>query len=1229
MTIIRLYLLGTFRVTTGEPPVEARVPARHGRHLLLYLALHAHTPLARSHVAGTLFPEMPEERARRLLSQTIWRLRNVLPREVVAGSYDTVSLGPNVWVDVVEFSRLAQGESVEDWQQAVTLYQGDLCPDCYEDWALTARERLRETYITLLHRLIHHHKRGGQYEQALAYAREIVRLEPFWEQAHRELIHLYLIQDRPADALRQYDALRALLREELGVEPSPELQALYQRIRAHVHGEAGPSFAPLFVAEQPIRFVARRAEREHILAALDQTHRGQGGFIFVEGAPGMGKSRLLQEAREGATWRGMLVGYGQATRHTFTPYSPLQEAVEEMLTPVHVAALQRSLPQVLLGAAAHLWPGLGKPARHVHARQIHNAIVQVILTLARTTPMLLILDDVHNADPQIFDILGDLTPSIHALPLQIVIAFRPLEAQARSDVWSALLVLDRKGRPLYIRLAELDEQGRRLLIAAALNTRSDAPVVDALLDHVDGVPLHVLETLRYLHRRGLLVRAPSGDWDMAGKQPSVPPTVAALVQQRLSRLPSALRQAVEFLAVVGERIPAHAVAHVMGGNAPAIVYDLARHGFLVNEGETYRFSQEIVREAIYQAIPSPQRRQLHQRVAEMFRQQQPVPWDQVAFHLQQAGRAQAAVRAHLLAARAASNVHSHNRVLQHCQMALAIAEQDDPTVCDLWMLSGQTHNVRGESAEARQHAARAIVLARCFKDDARLADACLLAGRVCIRDARFSAAAWFLHRAYNLYADGGNFAGMVEACTSLADVYESRGELQKAETYIEQAISLAREHGLSEQQPKVLSVGATLASSQGKLQEAKQLYEEASTAARAAGDAYVYGRCLNGLGLLYLEQRQHARAEEVFAEVLNIAREIHDRHNESVTLLNLAVCAANAGRLQTGFTRGRDALKMAQAVGNWRTQILALSLLGAVHTTWGSFADARAHLEEGERLARERGFAAGAMFIQRNLGIWAREQGQLDEAIRWGEEALSSLRERALWEKVPMTAYALGGTFLQAGAWARAEEVLQEGLEVARARVPRAFLLAALAWAHASLGKSAQAQEEVSACLSVLDQIEEDQELPRAWFHVAQAAQAFDAALYTDALRRAYFTLRAQCLHLPEERQHAFLHRVLTHRLITQNWLSAHARPRERLRLHLPRREGQGTVAVVWTVDAGDEDALVEAQQGPIALRRYRLRRLLREAEAQGARATHEALAQALGVSVPTVRRDLRALRDE
>ncbi len=1229
MTMIQLYLLGTFRVTTGDPPTETRVSVRHGRYLLLYLALHAHTTLARSHVAGTLFPEMPEERARRLLSQTIWRLRNVLPREVIVSSYDTISLGQNVWVDLVEFSRLAQGESVEDWQQAVTLYKGDLCPDCYEDWALTARERVRETYITLLDRLVHHHKRGGQYEQALAYAREIVRLEPFWEQAHRELIHLYLIQDRPTDALRQYEALRALLQEELGVEPSPELQTLYQRIRAHVQGEAGPSPASLFVAEQPLRFVGRRKEREHILDALDQTHRGQGGFIFVQGAPGMGKSRLLQEAREGATWRGMLVGYGQATSHTFTPYSPLREALEEALTPVHVAALQRSLPEVLLGAAAHLWPVLGKPARHVRARQIHNAIVQVILTLARTTPLLLILDDVHNADPQIFDILGDLTPSVYALPCQIVIAFRPLEAKARSNVWSALLVLDRKVRPLYIHLSELDEQERRLLIAAALNTHADAPVVDTLLDHVDGVPLHILETLRYLHRRGILVRTPSGEWDLTSQQTSVPPTVAALVQQRLSRLPAPLRQAVEFLSVMGERIPAHTVTYAMGENAPAVVHDLTRHGFLINEGETYRFSHEIVREAIYQAIPSSQRCQLHQRAAEMFKRQQPVPWDQVALHLQQAGKAQAAVRAHLLAAHAASNVHSHNRVLQHCQMALTIAEQDDPTVCDLWMLSGQTHNVRGESAEARQHVARAIVLARCFKDNARLADACLLAGRVSIRDARFSAAARFLHRAYDLYANTENVAGMVEACTSLADVYESKGELETAEMHIEQAIRLTRKHALSEQRPKVLSVGATLASRQGKLEEAKRLYEEASTAAQAAGDIYVHGRCLNGLGLLYLEQRQYARAEVVFSEVLNIAREIRDRHNESVTLLNLAVCAANAGRLQTGLTRGLDALEMAQAAGNWRTQILALSLLGAVYTAWGSFADARAHLEEGARLAQEKGFTAGATFIRRNLGIWAREQGQLDEAIHWGEEALSSLIKRALWEKVPMTAYALGVTLLEAGAWARAEEVLQQGLNVVRAPIPRAFLLAALAWAHASLGKTEQAQEEVKACFPVLEQVGEDRELPRAWFHVAQAAQVFDPTLHIDALRKAYLTLRSQCLHLPEERQHAFLHLVLSHRLITQGWLGAFARPRERLRLYLPRRNGRGMVAVVWTVDAGDEDTLVEVQQGPIALRRHRLRRLLREAEAQGARATHEALAQALGVSVPTVRRDLRTLRNE
>jgi len=103
------------------------------------------------------------------------------------------------------------------------------------------------------------------------------------------------------------------------------------------------------------------------------------------------------------------------------------------------------------------------------------------------------------------------------------------------------------------------------------------------------------------------------------------------------------------------------------------------------------------------------------------------------------------------------------------------------------------------------------------------------------------------------------------------------------------------------------------------------------------------------------------------------------------------------------------------------------------------------------------------------------------------------------------------------------------------------------------------------------------------------------------------------------------LNKVFSHRLIIQAWLASAPRPIERLRISLPRRDGTGDTMVTLR----EEDALIEAQQGYVALRHYRIRRLLREAEAQNAHLSQRMLADILHVSLATIRRDLRSLRTQ
>ncbi len=1225
---IRLYLLGTFRATVGDPPQEVSIGSLNARRLLAYLALTMPQPAARSHVAGVLFSEFPEERARRALNQAIWRVRKSLGQDAIEGDYNTVALGTHVWADVAAFRRQAAQTDPPDLEQAVALYGGDFWPEGYEDWVLVARERLRDRYLSLLDTLIQAYKQAGRYEDALRHAREYARVEPLQESIHREIIHLYLILERPTEALQQYKTLRTLLHEELGVSPSPELEVLYHLIQERMHQPRPSEFAPVLATDRRIPFVGRHRERAQILEAVEQAYRGQGAIVFVEGMPGMGKSRLMEEVREGARWRGLSVGYGQATPMA-SPYSPLREAVEEVLTPACVATLQRRLPALLRASAAHVWPTLGTPAPETRSRQLRNALVQVVLALASCAPLVLILDDVHNADAEVLDILADLAPHLVGTPLLVVVTYRPLELQIRADAWEKLLTVDRHAAPLRIALADLTPDEQRLFIGAALSVPPDDPVVHVLTQAAGGIPLHIVEMLRYLHRRGILRRSAEGKWELTRTHLPVPPSVPTLIQQRVRRLATTLRQALEMLAVFGERVPQSLLAEMLAGYPPSVLQELVRHGFLVAEEDAYAFSHALVREAVYDGMVPERRRAWHKRIADLLRAH-PVPmWDQMAVHLAKGDMPEAAVHAHLQAAREAFEVYANERALEHCNAALALMDRPDPLICDLWLLRGQVLTLLGRHQEARQSLARALYLARCLRDADRLAKGCLLAGREGIRDGNTPMARRFLRRAYRYYAAVQHVEGVVESLLALTEVEESSGNLVDARSYIWEAMQLAQAHDLSLLYMRTLSRGGLIEARLGHKAEAERLYTQGAQLAEEHGDLYVLGACLNGLGLLAMENREHARASRVFLQVLEIARQIGDAHNEAVTLLNIASAAGNAGYLGTAYEKAQEALAKARTAGNRSSEVLALLLLGSMCTYFGRFDQAEQYLEESLNLAQRYEFRAATGYSYRNLGIWAREQGHLEEAIAWGEKSVQFFAQHNLWEKIARAAYQLGHTLLVAQDFRRAEEVLSLGLERLPDASPEspmaAFLRVALGCAQVCGGRAA-GRELVEMGRRVLTRLEADEYLPMAWYQVYLAAQRWDSDEAQEALRRAYMALRAACVNVPAAHQHAFMHQVLSHRLIAQAWLNLAPRPIERMRVWLPSLNGKGQVAVIWTVDAGDEDALIEAQYGPVALRRHRLKRLLQEAEAQGARATHKALADVLHVSVPTIRRDLQAL---
>jgi DNA-binding SARP family transcriptional activator len=218
-------LLGGFRLQVGGALTE--LPAASQRMVAL-LALRG--AMSRSRLAGSLWPETPEERALASLRTSIWRT-NCAARELVACHGGMVDLGPQVVVDTRSFVVRAlrflgsQGGAAGDPGAAGVgelVGENELLPDWDDEWIVAERERLRQLHLHFLEAMAGHLSLSGDFGLAIEVALAALRIEPLRESAHRLLIRIHLLEGNVVEARRAFSDCRRTLRREVGVDVSPE-----------------------------------------------------------------------------------------------------------------------------------------------------------------------------------------------------------------------------------------------------------------------------------------------------------------------------------------------------------------------------------------------------------------------------------------------------------------------------------------------------------------------------------------------------------------------------------------------------------------------------------------------------------------------------------------------------------------------------------------------------------------------------------------------------------------------------------------------------------------------------------------------------------------------------------------------------------------------------------------------------------------------------------------------
>jgi class 3 adenylate cyclase len=509
--------------------------------------------------------------------------------------------------------------------------------------------------------------------------------------------------------------------------------------------------------------VGRRDELARLHGAYERARSERGCRVaIVLGDAGIGKTRLARELTAGVDGAaqvlvGRCVSYGEGAT-----YLPLVEVVRH-------ASRETTLEAVLEGepdaeqVARSLRALVGDLDAPLPAGEASLAVRRMLETLARRSPVVLVLEDLHWAEPTLLDLVEQLVARSADAPLLVLAVARPELAERRPH-W-----LDDAPDRVVVRLEPLGDEEAEELVTALAGEAVTAAVRARVIEIAEGNPLFAEQLLRLAREGG------------PEALESRPPTVEALLASRLDALPPLERSTVERAAVIGRDFRRSELVALLAPERAALVEQalasLTRAGFVRSRRATasaedaYAFHHVLIRDVAYGAVPKARRAELHEQLADWLVEHGKAPDEIVGYHLEQASRnlvelGSSVRRSTKLAADggvvlgragiralARSDSHAANNLLSRASSLLSIG---DPLRLELLAELGVAQRMGGDLGRAEQVLADAVEEA------------------VAAGDRRFELRARVELAAVRLAADpGGAAEELLQLTTSAVPVFEA------------------------------------------------------------------------------------------------------------------------------------------------------------------------------------------------------------------------------------------------------------------------------------------------------------------------------------------------------------------------------------------------------------------------------------------------------------------------
>jgi tetratricopeptide (TPR) repeat protein len=402
--------------------------------------------------------------------------------------------------------------------------------------------------------------------------------------------------------------------------------------------------------------IGRAEECSLIEQCLEEIADTHGGILLIGGEPGVGKTRLGEEAIQQAGQRGLLPLVGHAYEERGTPFITSTEILEEVTRVLPRTALKNVLggtaPEItrLLPELRRVFPGIPEPLElppEQQQRYLVNAVLEFLTRLTRSCPIVLLLDDMHWADESSILLLEHIAPHLPQLPILMVITYRDVDSDMGKPFQRALAKLSRLPFVRRMPLQRLGREDVAMLLATVGPPNPPAALVDIVFEETGGNAFFAQSVIRHLADECRLFDA-HGNWltHMDADSLAVPESVRLVTGGRIAKLSQETQDILAIAAAAGLRFPLGILEATADHDRVVDAIEEAEAAQLVKQSVggrelRYEFVHALARQTLLDSMSAPRQQRLHLKVADAIKTRHSARLEyhaaQLAFHLVKAG----------------------------------------------------------------------------------------------------------------------------------------------------------------------------------------------------------------------------------------------------------------------------------------------------------------------------------------------------------------------------------------------------------------------------------------------------------------------------------------------------------------------------------------------------------------------------------------------------------------